>query len=95
MLAALRGCWAPQALVVSFKLETDESILLRKVRTSGGPATRPRAPGSSSAPCPTSHRKVGLGGRVHWLQDDALLAVESTQINECSEEGDGPCYRIA
>ncbi len=31
MLAALRQTWARRAFVVSFKLETDESILLRKV----------------------------------------------------------------
>ena len=33
MLAALRQTWAPRAFVVSFKLETDESIVLQKVRT--------------------------------------------------------------
>ena len=32
MLSVLRHCWAPEAFVVSFKLETDESILLEKVR---------------------------------------------------------------
>lgn len=32
MLGVLRGTWAPGAFVVSFKLETDESILLSKVR---------------------------------------------------------------
>ena len=31
MLAALRQTWAPRAFVVSFKLETDENILLQKV----------------------------------------------------------------
>ena len=31
MVAALRQTWAPRAFVVSFKLETDETILLRKV----------------------------------------------------------------
>ena len=39
MLGALRQEWAPQAFVVSFKLETDEAILLSKVRSlaAGGP----------------------------------------------------------
>jgi hypothetical protein len=32
MLQALRHDWAPAAMIVSFKLETDESILLAKVR---------------------------------------------------------------
>lgn len=31
MLGALRRIWAPEAFVVSFKLETDENILLQKV----------------------------------------------------------------
>ena len=31
MLAALRQTWAPRAFVVSFKLETDENIVLQKV----------------------------------------------------------------
>jgi hypothetical protein len=31
MLGELRRRWCPQAMVVSFKLETDEQILLRKV----------------------------------------------------------------
>ncbi len=32
MLGTLRHEWAPQAFVVSFKLETDEGILIQKVR---------------------------------------------------------------
>ena len=36
MLGALRAVWCPQAMVVSFKLETDQAILLQKV--GGGPA---------------------------------------------------------
>lgn len=32
MMHALRHDWAPTAMIVSFKLETDESILLAKVR---------------------------------------------------------------
>lgn len=35
MLGVLRHEWAPGAFVVSFKLETDESILLAKVRWAG------------------------------------------------------------
>lgn len=31
MLHALRHDWAPACMLVSFKLETDESILIRKV----------------------------------------------------------------
>lgn len=31
MLGALRHAWCPAAMLVSFKLETDEQILLRKV----------------------------------------------------------------
>lgn len=31
MLYCLRHAWAPSSFVVSFKLETDESILLEKV----------------------------------------------------------------
>ena len=31
MLGALRRCWCPSAMVVSFKLETDHHILLQKV----------------------------------------------------------------
>jgi hypothetical protein len=31
MLPLLRHCWAPRAFIVSFKLETDESILIDKV----------------------------------------------------------------
>lgn len=31
MLGVLRHKWAPNAFVVSFKLETDENILLQKV----------------------------------------------------------------
>lgn len=37
MLLALRHDWAPACMLVSFKLETDESILLKKV---GGGAGR-------------------------------------------------------
>lgn len=32
MLLALTHDWAPEAFVVSFKLETDQSILIDKVR---------------------------------------------------------------
>lgn len=32
MLGVLRGSWAPEAYVISFKLETDESILVDKAR---------------------------------------------------------------
>lgn len=32
MLPVLRHVWAPSCMIVSFKLETDESILLGKVR---------------------------------------------------------------
>lgn len=32
MLGALRTTWAPQAMVVSFKLETDETLLEKKAR---------------------------------------------------------------
>jgi hypothetical protein len=32
MLYSLRHEWAPNCMVVSFKLETDESILVKKVR---------------------------------------------------------------
>jgi hypothetical protein len=32
MLGLLRSCWAPAAFVVSFKLETDPTLLLLKVR---------------------------------------------------------------
>lgn len=35
MLHSLRCDWAPQAMIVSFKLETDESILLHKVSCPG------------------------------------------------------------
>ena len=31
MLGSLRRDWAPQAYIVSFKLETDDAILLTKV----------------------------------------------------------------
>lgn len=31
MLGTLRNVWAPEAFVVSFKLETDEQILISKV----------------------------------------------------------------
>jgi hypothetical protein len=31
MLGALRRSWCPDAMLVSFKLETDEQILLKKV----------------------------------------------------------------
>jgi hypothetical protein len=31
MLGLLRGCWAPASFVVSFKLETDPTLLLLKV----------------------------------------------------------------
>lgn len=36
MLGTLRRAWCPAAMLVSFKLETDEQILLRKVRGGGG-----------------------------------------------------------
>ena len=32
MLGVLKHVWAPEAFVVSFKLETDENILLKKVQ---------------------------------------------------------------
>ncbi len=32
VLGVLVHTWAPQAMVVSFKLETDEHILIKKVR---------------------------------------------------------------
>ena len=32
MLGTLRSSWAPEAFVVSFKLETDTAILVQKVR---------------------------------------------------------------
>jgi len=35
MLGVLRHGWAPAAFVVSFKLETDERILLKKVQLRG------------------------------------------------------------
>ena len=35
MLSDLRRQWAPEAFVVSFKLETDTGLLLKKVRGSG------------------------------------------------------------
>ena len=31
MLGTLRSTWAPEAFIVSFKLETDEQILISKV----------------------------------------------------------------
>ncbi len=31
MLGALRSDWAPEAFLVSFKLETDDTILISKV----------------------------------------------------------------
>ncbi len=31
MLGALRSTWAPEAFITSFKLETDEQILISKV----------------------------------------------------------------
>lgn len=31
MLGTLRNVWAPEAFIVSFKLETDEQILISKV----------------------------------------------------------------
>ena len=31
MLGVLRRAWAPEAFVVSFKLETDEELLITKV----------------------------------------------------------------
>ena len=31
MLGVLRRAWAPEAFVVSFKLETDEGLLINKV----------------------------------------------------------------
>ena len=31
MLGALRRAWAPEAFIVSFKLETDEGLLISKV----------------------------------------------------------------
>ena len=31
MLGTLRSTWAPEAFIVSFKLETDEQILIKKV----------------------------------------------------------------
>ena len=39
MLGALRHRWCPSAMVVSFKLETDQHILLQKVGGSGGVLT--------------------------------------------------------
>lgn len=33
MLGVLTQQWAPQAMTISFKLETDQSLLIGKVRT--------------------------------------------------------------
>ena len=33
MLGVLRRTWAPEAFIVSFKLETDEGLLITKVPT--------------------------------------------------------------
>ena len=35
MLGSLRRDWSPQAYIVSFKLETDDAILLSKVAPEG------------------------------------------------------------
>lgn len=35
MLGALRRDWCPRALIVSFKLETDDALLIRKARLAG------------------------------------------------------------
>lgn len=37
MLGTLRSTWAPDAFIVSFKLETDEQILISKVTTCDHP----------------------------------------------------------
>jgi hypothetical protein len=38
MLGTLRHEWCPQAMVVSFKLETDDALLIKKVRFAAAPA---------------------------------------------------------
>lgn len=46
MLSDLRALWAPEAFVVSFKLETDEGLLMKKVRPlqAAGPAALSASP---------------------------------------------------
>jgi hypothetical protein len=59
MMYALRHSWAPACMLVSFKLETDESILLKKV---GACALGRSSPCSSSC-----HDATACAGRtVHW-----------------------------
>ncbi len=49
MLGTLRNQWAPDAFLVSFKLETDEKILISKVclMTVMPPTTEKQSPGSN------------------------------------------------
>ncbi len=51
MLGELRGVWAPDALAVSFKLETDEALLLAKVSTPLPP------PGLLDRPLPRTYSR--------------------------------------
>ena len=58
MLSDLRASWAPEAFVVSFKLETDNQLLLHKVR-----AGRPRHPSGVQAAVFTISANYFLGMR--------------------------------
>lgn len=44
MLGVLRKAWAPEAFIVSFKLETDEGLLITKVPTQIPTSAGPRRP---------------------------------------------------
>ena len=60
MLGALRQDWAPRAFVVSFKLETDDSILIAKAHAlTALPACLPRS----------AHGKANSAGLLGQLRD--------------------------
>ena len=49
MLGVLTQQWAPQAMAISFKLETDQSLLIGKVRTRTQECSGTHCPPSSSS----------------------------------------------
>ena len=78
MLGSLRHVWAPEAFLVSFKLETDEGLLIRKVRSYPIPCTLSRmlrSYGTSlyQSSCGAAGRHMGWSasssaGPLHYLQ---------------------------
>lgn len=64
MLGSLRSSWCPDAMLVSFKLETDEQILLRKV----GPARFCPRMGLHLRLAPVNRRGAGSCGHVVGAQ---------------------------